>query len=214
MAIVGTDPSVIAEATATDSANYTTTATAGANGKLYLIWVWNSHATAAAPVTLTHSGGLTCVQILTTLGSNHRGTLFRALKTSGVSAGTFTATGDGTTQTGWIVIVDEFDGIDTTGTDGSGAIVQSDANSGSSTTSTGTLAAFGDAVNNAAYMATGMAGVNEPVTEEAGYTELADLGHGTPNRHAETEYKVGEDTAPTCTWTNSTPWREVAVEVK
>src|SRR3990172_57964 len=116
MAIVGTDPSVIAEATATDSNNYTTTATAGANGKLYLIWVWNSKASNPAAITLTHSGGLTCVEILTTLGSNPRGTPFRSLKASGVSAGTFTATGDGSNQTSWIVIVDEFDGIDTSGT--------------------------------------------------------------------------------------------------
>src|SRR3990172_3541026 len=213
MALAFTAPSPIAEVSDVDASSYTTTGTAGANNKLYLITVENSHATAPALPTLTHSGGLTCVEIANSLGSNRRVTLFRALKTTGVSAGTFTADAAGATQTSWSVVVDESSTeVDTTGTDGSGAIVQSDTSAGSGTTATGNLVAFGDAVNNAAFMAT-MNNLNSPISEEAGYTELADLGHANPTRRVETEYKLGEDTSVTSTF-SSAAWHCIAVEVK
>jgi len=111
------------------------------------------------------------------------------------------------------VVVDESNTeVDTTGTDGAGAIVQSDTSAGSGTTATGNLAAFADAVNNAAFMAT-MNNLNSPITEEAGYTELADLGHANPTRRVETEYKLGEDTSVTSTF-SSAAWHCIAVEVK
>ena len=212
MALTFTDPSPIAEVSDVDASSYTTTGTAGANNKLYLITVENSHATAPALPTLTHSGGLTCVEIANSVASNRRVTLFRALKTTGVSAGTFTADAAGATQTSWSVVVDEATEVDTTGTDGAGAIVQSDTSAGSGTTATGNLAAFADAVNNAAFMAT-MNNLNSPITEEAGYTELADLGHANPTRRVETEYKLGEDTSVTSTF-SSAAWHCIAVEVK
>jgi len=212
VAIAFTDPSAIAEASATDATSFTTAGTAGANNKLYLIAVINSHASAPALPTLTHAGGLTCVEIANTLGANFRLTIFRALKAAGVSAGTFTADAAGATQIGWIVIVDEADGIDTSGTDGSGAIVQSASNNGSGTTATATLAAFGDATNNAAFMATALSS-NIAITEEAGYTELADLGHATPTRAGETQYKLGQDLSVTSTFTTSI-WRCIASEIK
>src|SRR3972149_5557295 len=91
--------SAMGEVSDVDASSYTTTGAAGANNKLYLITVENSHASAPALPTLTHSGGLTCVEIANSLGSNRRVTLFRALKTSGVSAGTFHARPAGATQT-------------------------------------------------------------------------------------------------------------------
>src|SRR3990172_4009030 len=199
MALAFTAPSPIAEVSDVDASSYTTTGTAGANNKLYLITVENSHATAPALPTLTHSGGLTCVEIANSVASNRRVTLFRALKTTGVSAGTFTADAAGATPASWAGGV-------------GGAIVQSDTSAGSGTTATGNLAAFADAVNNAAFMAT-MNNLNSPITEEAGYTELADLGHANPTRRVETEYKLGEDTSVTSTF-SSAAWHCIAVEVK
>ena len=98
------------------------------------------------------------------------------------------------------------------GTHGSGAIVQSASNAGSGTTASVTLSAFADAVNNAAFLAT-MINSNAAITEEGGYTELADLGHGAPNRAVQTEYKVGEDTSPSSTFTSSA-WDAIGVEIK
>lgn len=210
MAITGVNR--INESSATDATSYTTTGSTGSNSKLFLIAVVNSLATTPATPTLTHAGGLTCVQVETTAGANHRLTIFRALKTSGVSSATFTANA-GETATGWIVIVDEFDGVDTSGTDGSGAIVQAGTpQNGSGTTATGSLAAFGDATNNAAFMAT-VINSNAAITHEVGYTELGDIGHSSPTRACETEFKVGEDTAPTSTFTSSA-WRALTAEIK
>lgn len=213
MAIAFTDPSPVAEASTTDATSYTTTGTAGANGKGYLITVLNAKATTPDTPTLTHAGGLTCVQVATALrGAIMRATVFRAFKTSGVSAGTFTADFAGATQTGCIIIVDELDGMDETGTDLSGAIVQSASNNGSSGTASATLATFADAVNNAAFLSSYI-NSNIAITEEAGYTELADLGHGTPTRAGQTEYKLGEDTSPSSTFTTS-QWVCIAIEIK
>ena len=214
MAVTATDPSPIAEPSATDATSYTTTATAGANSKLYIITVENSKGTTPDLPTLTHSGGLTCVQILSSPQTNRRITVFRALKTSGVSAGTFTADAAGVTQTSWSVIVDEFDGIDTSGTDGSGAIVQSAANNGSGTTASATLSAFADATNNAAFLAT-LVNNNTAVTEEAGgvWAELGEAPHGSPTRTIETEWRLGEDTSPSSTFLSSA-WDCIALEIK
>jgi len=211
---VASAANVIKEASATDASSYTTTAQAGASGKGYVITVINSKTTTPETVTLVHSGGLNPVEILSVVGtgSNRRMTVFRALKTSGVSAGTFTADAGGVTQTGWIVIVDEVTDPDTSGTDGSAMVVQSASNDGSSTTASVTLASFGDPTNNLAWMSV-MLNSNVAITEESGYTELADLGHGGPTRRGFSEYKVGEDTQPTATFTSS-PWNAIGLELK
>lgn len=219
MAIAFTTPSPIAEQFSADQASYTTAGSAGANGKGYLITVCNVKGTTTPDTpTLTHAGGLTCVQITTALrGSIMRITVFRAHKASGVSAGTFTADFAGVTQTGCIIIVDEVTGMDTSGTDLSGAIVQSASANGSSatspTTATATLAAFANATDNATWFAA-YANVNAAWTPETGYTELADIGHGLPNRSAQTEYKIGEDTSPSAQVAAAAQYVCVGLEIR
>lgn len=89
-------------------------------------------------------------------GSRRTLFLYRGMPNATVSSG-FTITWGGV-QTAKAWNVDEITGMDTSGTQGSGAIVQSVANQGSSVTSlTATLAAFSDA-NNATYGAFGNAG--------------------------------------------------------
>ena len=89
-------------------------------------------------------------------GSRRTMFLYRGMPSSTVSSG-FTITWGGT-QTAKTWNIDEIDGMDTSGTQGSGAIVQQVPGSGASTTSlTITLAAFGSA-NNATYGAFGNAG--------------------------------------------------------
>lgn len=89
-------------------------------------------------------------------GSRRTLFLYRGMPTATVSSG-FTITWGGT-QTAKTWSIDEITGMDTSGTQGSGAIVQSVANQGGSVTSlTVTLASFSN-VQNATYGAFGNAG--------------------------------------------------------
>lgn len=103
--------------------------------------------------------------------------------------------------------VDHFDGVDTSGTNGSGAIVQSAKNTGNSTTPNVTLAAFGSA-NNGAYGAVCTYNSNLH-TPGSGWTELGD-GADDP----QTQWRANNDT--TCDWTHpaTTDWGAIAIEIK
>ncbi len=107
-------------------------------------------------------------------------------------------------------IIDEYQNVLTTGTNGVNAFPQGfvAATPMSSTTPTGTLAAFADAVHNASYLtycpdgATPVAGV--------GYTGLSTesdfLG-------VFSQYKIGQDLAPSCTQVPSTSWVLFTAEI-
>ena len=127
------------------TASFTPTANA-----LVIGCVLNSHASAAEePVSVVGNGG-TWVKITTQLGdaSTWRLTSYRYMQAS-PSTGTlvFTYTG---AQTGAAWKIHEFTGVDTSGTNGSGALVQfaDDVIGTGNTTLTVTLGAFGDATNN------------------------------------------------------------------
>jgi len=207
----------IAESTGTDGASFTTTGTLNpVANKLYLAVVTNSKTTPAIPdpVSLT-GGGLTWTQVASSTHTALRLTVFRALSASPGAAATLTASAQGgVSQTGWTIIVVELDGIDTSGVNGAGAIVQSVAGDGGSALGGSlTLAAFGDPTNNAAFAAWEHQAA-EATTPEAGWTELADITRTTPSRGAETEWRTGQDTTPTASWATSADWVGVAVEIK
>jgi len=112
----------------------------------------------------------------------------------------------------WKVI--EIDGIDTTGTNGSGAIVQFVAGTEATTaTPSVTLAAFGDATNNAAvagFIAVG----NTTFAPGTGFTEIAEQTGTSPNTTLGFEYRIGEDTSVDATWGASALGQGFAIEVK
>lgn len=155
--------------------------------------------------------GLTWVQVATVAGLTHGITVFRGLGAS-PTTGALTATFSATQNTvRWSVV--EFDGIDTSGTNGSGAVVQSKTATATGTAGTADFdAAFGDATNNATYSAiqvgTGSAG---GVTPEAGFAELHEASLG---GLLETMWRVGEDQTPAPTWVTSRLWTQIVVEIK
>jgi len=206
----------IAEKKTSSGTSFTTAASLTPSvNKLYICTVANtiSSGTATTP-TVSGGGGLTWVQIdvIDPSSTTKKTTMFRAMKSSGLTSGTITADFGGVTQSQVAISVEEFSGVDQTGTNGSGAIVQSaHASSASGTTATVTLAAFGDAANNAPFMASGTVGA-VAITPESGYTELSDQQLG--NHSLETEWKVGQDTSVTSTWTGSNNWCAIAVEIK
>jgi len=202
----------------TDQTNgvYTTASISPTSGRLIILAVRSSAVT--APATPTASGnGLTWTQLRTELdnGSTRRQTIFYGL-TSGASAGTVTidhGVASAINGCAWSIV--EFTGTVLTGTNGIDAIVQSNAAtpSGSSTSVTVTLSAFGDATNNAAYCAVGHT-ANEATTNVL-TTELHDVNGANPNYAFETEYQVGQSTSITPTWSTNAAGRIAqALELK
>lgn len=164
--------------------------------------------------TATHAGGLTWVQVAHTHVSdavNSRDlniTVFRAMKSSGLSAGTTTITYT-TAQATLLWSIDQFSGIDITGTDGAGAVIQSATNAITTGTSIAvTLSAFGSA-SNGAFQANShdIATSNEGTAPGSGWTELADMqdngGAGFQALNGETEWRADNDTSADATWATS-----------
>ena len=215
-----TAANLTANGVTTNASSYTTASvTPGAN-TLIIVSVSNNIGTAPVTTPTLSGNGLTYVQI-DTLAWNTvaspvtRTTMFRAMGAS-PSAGAITIDFGGTTQNGCIWAVNQFSGTDTSGTNGSGAVVQSALSAAPDTNATSvtvTLASFGDAANNAAYISAAHS-ANEAATQETGWTELSDNGHATPNRSAASAWLLGEDTSPSYSWASNTGKGAIAIEVK
>ena len=202
----------------TDAQSYNTASvTPGAN-RLILVAVGIRNYSAVNLGTITLSGnGLTWVEVATTTyssvaSSQSRISVFRSMGTS-PSAGaiTITVSGSGNASCQWAV--DEFNGVDTTGTNGSGAVVQSATNRSDNCTSglTITLAALADAVNNAVFAAFGTDDAQN-LTEGSGYTELsAVVGEDA----LETQWKLPGTTTPNATnFASFGDGAGIAIEIK
>lgn len=127
------------------------------------------------------------------------------------STGTIVIGFGGNTQINgsWAVI--ECTGVDTSGTDGSGAIVQNAINLTEPGTSlTVTLAAFGDA-GNATLGAFGLA-TNQAVTPGTGFTELAEQ-QNSEGHTLQVQWRNDNDTSVDASW-SSVDAGGVAVEIK
>lgn len=167
----------------TDTQSYASASVSPGSNTLVLVAVAIRNYSAANLGTITLSGnGLTYVEIATITfssiaSSTGRVSIFRAMGAS-PSAGaiTITVSGTGNSACGWSV--DEATGTDTTGTHGSGAIVQSNTSQSDSTqTPTVTLSALTDAVNHAVYACFANAQARN-VTPGGSYNELADTNTG------------------------------------
>jgi hypothetical protein len=178
----------------TDAQSYDTASITPGSNKLILaaVVVKNYNAGSAGTVSLT-GNGLTWVEIanttFTTVASSKcRLTLLRALGASpSAGAVTISVSGSGNSSCAWAV--DEFDGVDTSGTNGSGAIVQSTSDSTDNAVGDSlslTLSALGDATNNATYCCVSNDN-GRSVTPGTDYTELADQTTGQP---IETQWKL------------------------
>lgn len=187
---------------------------------LYLASVTTRTGITANPNIPTASGnGLTWVQIATILyddssSSRRRVTLFRAMGAS-PTTGALTFDEGGQTQTdgGWII--DEVTGMDTTGTNGSGAIVQSATNVDvvGATSLTVTLGAFASA-NNATYGSFGYTTGGLAITIGSGFTQLADNTLGGSSTRVTTEWKSANDTTVDLSPDGTQQMGGIALEIK
>jgi hypothetical protein len=172
----------------------------------------------ADPNTPTATGnGLTWVLVKTvvfdTTGSSRRKvSVLRALGAS-PSAGAIAIDFGGQAQTDVLWEVDQFSGVDTTGTNGSGAVVQSVSaidETGSVTTLTVTLAAFGS-VNNATFGAFSDAS-SQTWTAGTGFAITAQTT--TANNSIAAEFKNSNDTTVDASIPTGSQEGGIGIEIK
>jgi hypothetical protein len=198
-----------------DQTSYLTTSQTPTANKLQLIGVASSRASAPASPTLSGCS-LTWVLVGSILYKpvatpNHRISVFRALGAS-PTTGQVTMDFAGVTQVGaaweWV----EVDGMDTSGTNGSGAIVQAVTDRGDSDPAPEiTLSAFGDVANGTIGFFASEDGVTATWTVNPGWT---DLGGGTGSYpRSRAIFKNNNDTTVGITL-NSQDWGGVGLEIK
>jgi MSHA biogenesis protein MshQ len=212
---------VAAAATTNASTTQATAAFTPVANTLYLMWTIQGFGSTPAVPTVACANGLTMVRvntvtfdtIATPLG---RLTLFRAMKASGLSPGTCTITWNQTTTGNGYSLV-SFTGIDTSGTDGSGAVAQSVTGATDNAAAAGlsiALAAlqadsasaggFSNSVNNTASLTAG-----------AGYTAGTGVAFNTPTTSLRAEWDATGVTTVNMTQTGApSSIGGIAVEVR
>jgi len=196
-----------------DRSTYTTASVAPTANALLLLTVLSRKAstTASAPSSVT-GNDLTWVKIVEVATANGFSNLsvWRAMGAA-PSAGTISIP-LGSSHAGCAWSLNEFTGVDTTGTDGAGAIVQSDSYTDTGVTSALlTLAVFASS-NNVAFGAVGVA-VDEAITVGSGFTGLSSDFGSAINASLRTEYQRNDRTVD-FSWTTSGNPVEIAIEIK
>lgn len=199
------------------ASSFTTASITPSANKLILLSVTARRGDSTQPVAPTVTGnGLTWVEIAeiywdTTSTSRKSTFLFRAM---GASPSSGAVTMDFGTQSinlpNWIV--DEITGMDTSGTNGSGAIVQSATNKNEAgATLTVTLAAFSSA-NNATYGSFGGDSFGAGSSVGTGYTQLGSTDGATTTAGV-TEFRSDNDTSVDVTFSTAS-LGGIAIEIK
>jgi hypothetical protein len=168
--------------------------------RLVLVAIANQ-AGVATPATPTVSGlSQTWSQVLTyTVNSNRRLTVFRCMPSSDAT-GTFSASTGAESEIGWEWSASEFDGVDTSGTNGSGAIAQSAT--GLSSTASLTVSLTSPSASNAVYGAFHHPAA-EAVAAGSGFTLLGTSNHASPNGSIGTDWRADGVASVTASWTTS-----------
>lgn len=197
----------------TNATSYATASITPTANSLVIAVVYGRRNPGLAPSGLS-GNGLTWVQVAdttsTALTFRHL-TVFRAMGSS-PSSGAVTISYAGTMDNAsWSIF--EISGTDTSGTNGSGAIVQSGTNADPATGTSGTitLSAFGSTSN----MAIGSFAhnANEVTTPGSGFTEIDDIQIAENTSGNETEYKLNDNTVD-ASWATSIDFLAIAIEVK
>lgn len=197
---------------------YTTASVSFVATRLYLVSFVTHSSAAGAPTAQTATGGtltfteVTNITFATIATPVKRLTVFRCMPSADET--TAVSLNQGAVNKGhgrWVI--DEFTGIDTSGVNGAGAIVQSVTNRADTGTGlTVTLAAFGS-TDNVGFGSFAHA-ANEVTTPGVGFTELGDVvGTETPTTSLETEWKLNDNTVD-ATWSTTTASGGIGIEIK
>jgi hypothetical protein len=191
-----------------DATSYTTAIINLSAGKLYLMAVENSKATADVVSSIDNGPTFTSRSSVAWNTNANRTSIWSAVPTVNYTGTLVINFGAGNTQTGCVWSLEEFSGVDTSATDG---VVQQATGTGSSVTPQVTLAAFASAYN-ATYVALSNIG-DSTTTPKAQFVELVDIGAATPAQYLETQWAPINDTTPNGTITSGV-WGGCAVEIK
>lgn len=199
--------------TDTDATSYATGSITPTANRLVLAWVLND-ILGGTPNTPTLSGcSLTWVLehgFVFALDGTIRVGLYRALGAS-PSAGAVTVDCAGQSQDLCIVLISEFSGVNTGGTNGSGAVRGAAHDEGNSSSALVTLGAFASPNNGTAAGVFG--GGTATVSPGSGFTELNEASTSVTTRVGESEWRADNDTTPDMTWAGGMAWGIVAVEL-
>lgn len=211
-----------ASADAADASSYNTASITPTSNNLVLLSVSTRTGISTTPNQPTASGcGLTWVVINSVVydtesTSRRRLTLFRALGAS-PSTGAITVDFAGQTQTQMQWCVDQASGVDTSGTNGSGAIVQSATqqiieSDPSATTIVATLAAFGSSANGT-YGCFANEDISWTPVAGSGFTLLSDNNVAGTDGHT-TEWRATNDTTVDITFGSQTGVGAIGIEIR
>lgn len=197
--------------------SYTTASGSPTANSLQLLMVGSQTAAPTTNIPTVTGAGLTWVQVATAIdsGNQRRVTVFRALGTPSAGALTIDFAGQAQVRCGWSW--SEASGTDTSGTNGSGAIVQSASalnNGGTVTGLTVTLGAFASP-SNATYGAIRHGTTTaQTVTPGAGFNELGEAPSGSFITY-QSQYQLANDTSVDWTWPSEAAFDEaIAIEIK
>jgi hypothetical protein len=206
----------------TDATTYSFLSKTYTISRLYLIGTMTSVTSGTAPQVNSVTGATLAFTEVGTAGGQcfstctRRLQLYRAMPTSTVTE-TVTISFSSGTSTAMNASIIEFTGMDTSGTNGAGAVVQSvQTDGGVATSVTVTLAAFGNSANRP-YMFNGHRGTAEVTNPKSSpvYVELNDGTTSAPAGSNETEwYDAGTDTTPSASWASSFACAGIAAEIK
>jgi uncharacterized protein YjiK len=206
--------------TATDATTYSFPSFQALDDHLYVVFLNTAIGSGTAPAATSVTGaGLTFTEIGAAGGLTYSGAgvrrvqAWRALSSGGAQSGQITISLNGT-SIGMDAVLLEFSGMDTSGTNGEGAIAQSATIKGVGVTSlTVPLAAFAHGSNRPVAFFSHR--VNELTTPEAGYTELDDAGHATPAHSSFCEWDAATaETSPSASWGTAADAVGFAIEVR
>lgn len=184
-----------------DRTSYSFPSVSPVGGKLYLLVISSNTSTQPTVTGGGMSGWNLVIDQSNILGNNNL-RIFRALQSSPGSGG-ITINFGGVTQTFCAAQLVEFSNVDTSGTNGSGAIVQT---AGGTLLSAGTsitvgLGTFGKASN--ATFGAFKIGVNEVITNGTGFTQVSEIGTTNPDARLDSQFRNNNDTSVDWSWTTS-----------
>jgi hypothetical protein len=206
---------------ATDATAYSFASTTASNNRLYVVFVNTSIGTGTAPWATSISGaGLTFTELGTPGGASYssstgvrRVQAWRALVSAGATTGAIRISLSGT-STGMDAVLLEFGGVNTSGTNGAGAIAQNVFRKVTGATSLSmALSPLASPGNRPVAFFTHRAA--EATTQASGYTELDDASHGSPVTGVECQWHASSaNNAPSASWSTSADGAGVALEIK
>lgn len=198
--------------TGTDATSHTTASITPTANRLVLVCVVSRCGAGAAVIPTVTGCGMTWV-VEESLSRSLEGLSVTRGMSASPSAGSLTLDFGAQTATGcdWIVI--EFDDVDTSGSNGSGAVAQSES-AGSATTATSglvTLGAFASANNGTFGLFTHRAA--EPTDPGTGFTEIADISSTLPPIALMAMWRADNATTVDASWASTQHWVGIGLEL-